>query len=265
MVFLKQVVNRFRKSISVYDFGIFLKRMELLCMYDVIKKYEKVPEDIVERYAKIEESASINESMPNKDGALCSKIKAIWPEIRVCGTALTVQCGIADNIMLHKAISMAGPGDVLMVTNGNYDEAGGLFGGMMAASLRARGAAGIVIEGACRDTILIKELGFPVFAQNVCIKATTKITPGKINHPIVIGGVRVQPGDLVFGDNDSVVVVPREIAEQVLEAAEQREEKEAAMLPKILAGEMTTYDMFKENYRKLMLSEERASLRSGAL
>lgn len=225
-------------------------------MYDVIKKYEKVPDDIVARYAKIDESASINESMPNKDGALCSRIKAIWPEMRLCGTALTVQCAVADNIMLHKAISMAGPGDVLMVTNGNYDEAGGLFGGMMAASLKTRGAAGIVIEGACRDTVLIKELGFPVFAQNVCIKATTKFSPGKINHPIVIGGVSVKPGDLVFGDNDSVVVVPRELAEQVLEAAERREANEEVMLPKILKGEMTTFDMFRENYNKLMLSEE---------
>lgn len=111
---------------------------------------------------------------------------------------------------------MAGPGDVVMVTNGDFDEAGGMFGGMMAASLKSRGAAGLVMEGAVRDTMLIKELEFPVFARNVCIKATTKLCPGRINHPIVIGGVYVKPGDLVFGDNDSVVVVPREIALQVL-------------------------------------------------
>ena len=203
-------------------------------MYDVIKTYEKVPRDIVERYSKLEESASINESMPNKDGALCSKIHAIWPELRVCGTAMTVQCGIGDNVMLHKAISMAGPGDVLMVTNGNFDEAGGLFGGMMAASLKSRGAAGLVMEGAVRDTVLIKQLGFPVFARNVCIKATTKLCPGRINHPIVIGGVYVKPGDLVFGDNDSVVVVPREMAEQMLEVAEAREKREEGFLQRIL-------------------------------
>ncbi len=225
-------------------------------MYDVIKTYEKVPRDIVERYSKLEESASINESMPNKDGALCSKIHAIWPELRVCGTAMTVQCGIGDNVMLHKAISMAGPGDVLMVTNGNFDEAGGLFGGMMAASLKSRGAAGLVMEGAVRDTVLIKQLGFPVFARNVCIKATTKLCPGRINHPIVIGGVYVKPGDLVFGDNDSVVVVPREMAEQVLEVAEAREKREEGFLQRILRCETTTFEMFKDNYAKLNLSEE---------
>lgn len=225
-------------------------------MYDVIKKFERVPADIVERYSRLEESASINESMPEKNGALNSSIKTIWPEARMCGTAFTVQCGIADNIMLHKAISLAGPGDVLMVTNGDYNEAGGIFGGMMAASLKTRGAAGIVIEGGCRDTIMIKDVGLPVFAQNVCIKPSTKLVPGKINHPIVIGGVKVNPGDLVFGDNDGVVVVPRELAESVLEVAEEREKREALTLPKILNGETVTFDMFIDNYKKLNLTEE---------
>lgn len=225
-------------------------------MYDVIKGYERVSSDIVDRYSKIEESASINESMPNKDGALNSRIRALWPEARVCGTAMTVQCGIGDNVMLHKAISMAGPGDVLMVINGDFDEGGGLFGGMMAASLKARGAAGIVIEGACRDTILIKQLGFPVFARNICIKASTKVCPGKINCPIVIGGVYVKPGDLVYGDADGVVVVPREIAEEVLEIAEKREKNEEKLLQRILNGETTTYEMFEENFKRLKLSEE---------
>ena len=225
-------------------------------MLDVIRTYDRVSQDLVRRYSKLEESASINESMPNRDGALNSRIKAVWPEMRMCGAALTVQCGIGDNVMLHKAISMAGPGDVLLVTNGDFDEGGGMFGGMMAASLKAKGAAGLVIEGACRDTVLIKELGFPVFSRNVCIKAATKMCPGRINHPIVIGGVRVCPGDLVFGDNDGVVVVPREMAQSVLEVAEQREIREAAMLKKIQNGEMTTFDLFRENYIKLQLREE---------
>ena len=225
-------------------------------MYDVIKTYEKTPAKLVERFSVLEESASINESMPNKDGALSSDFRPIWPGIRLCGTAMTVQCGVGDNVMLHKAISMAGPGDVLMVTNGNFNEGGGLFGGMMAASLKARGAAGIIIEGACRDTMLIKDLGFPVFARNICIKATTKLCPGKINHPLVIGGVYVNPGDLVFADNDSIVVVPKEIAAKVLEVAEAREAKEEGLFKQILNKETTTFEMFKSNYEKLNLSEE---------
>lgn len=226
-------------------------------MYDVIKTYEKTPKEIVESFYEIEESASINESMPNKDGALESRIKPVWPETRMCGVALTVQCGIGDNVILHKAISMAQPGDVLIVSNGDYDEAGGMFGGMMAASLKSRGAAGIVIEGACRDTMLIKKLNFPVFSRNISIKATTKLCPGRINHPIVVGGVLVHPGDLIFGDNDGVVVVPREQAEEILKIAQAREKKEECLLQRILRCETTTFDMFKDNYNKLNLSEEK--------
>lgn len=176
--------------------------------------------------------------------------------MRICGVALTVQCGVGDNIMLHKAISIAQPGDVLMVVNGYYYEAGGMFGGMMAANLKARGASGLVIEGACRDTILIKELGFPVFSRNISIKATTKLCPGKINHPIVIGGVLVHPGDLIFGDNDGVVVVSKEKAKDILAIAQAREKKEEDLLKKILRCETATFDMFKDNYYKLNLSEE---------
>jgi 4-hydroxy-4-methyl-2-oxoglutarate aldolase len=226
-------------------------------MYDVIKTFKKTPKEIVEAYSKVDESASINESMPNKDGALNSHIKPIWPGTRMCGTAFTVQSGIGDNIMLHKAISMAKPGDVLMVTNGHYDEAGGMLGGMMAASLKAAGAAGLVIEGACRDTMLIKDLELPVFALNVSIKATTKLCPGKINHPVVIGGVLVNPGDIVFGDNDGVVVVPREQAEHVLAVSQAREAKEAEFLKRILNKEVSTFDMFTANYEKLGLTEEK--------
>lgn len=225
-------------------------------MYDVIKTYARVAPETVAAFAALEESASINESMVNRDGALDSRIKPVWPGARMCGVAFTVQCGIGDNIMLHKAISMARPGDVLLVTNGQYDEAGGMFGGMMAASLKSRGAAGLVIEGACRDTIMLKEMGLPVFSRNISIKATTKCCPGRINHPIVVGGVLVCPGDLVFGDNDGVVVVPREQADSVLAAAQARENRENTLLPHILAGESTTFDMFRENYLSLGLSEE---------
>lgn len=225
-------------------------------MYDVIKNYPKTSEDMVKGFSQLEESASINEAMKNKDGALMSYIKPVHRGTKMCGTAMTVQCGIGDNIMLHKAISMAKPGDVLMVVNGMHDEAGGLFGAMMAASLKSRGAAGIVIEGASRDAAMIGELGFPVFSKNISVKPTTKLCPGKINHPIVIGGVRVNPGDLVFGDDDGVVVVPREEAEEVLRVARERENNEEEFLKDILGGKATTFDLFKEAYQKLNLSEE---------
>lgn len=225
-------------------------------VFDIIMQFERTSPEIVKEYAKLQESASINESLPQKNGALHSSIRAVWPGMRLCGTAFTVQCGVGDNIMLHKAITLVRPGEVLMVTNRDYDEAGGMFGGMMAASAKARGAAGLVIEGACRDTMLIKELNFPTFARNICIKATTKAIPGLINHPIIIGGVLVHPGDLVFGDNDSVVVVPREQAAEVLKIAKEREEREDRQLQQILDGGLCTFDFFSTSYQKLNLKEE---------
>ena len=225
-------------------------------MKDVITKYERVPAEIIEAYKSVGESASINEALPDKDGALDSKIKPIWTDCKTCGAALTVQCWPGDNLMLHKAISMLSPNDVLVVVNGGYDEAGGMFGEIMASCVVAKKGAGLVIEGACRDTVAIRKMGLPVFATNVSIKPTTKALPGKINHPVIIGGVSVEPGDLIFGDNDGIVVVPKALAAEVLEKVQKREKNEAAMLEKIARGELITFDAFKKAYDSLGLSED---------
>lgn len=227
-------------------------------MYDVIKSYNRPSMDLIESFAKVGESASINECLPNKDGALDYHIKPVWPGMRLCGIALTVQCGAGDNIMLHKAISIALPGDVLVVVNHNNNEAGGMFGGLMAASCKARGVAGLAIEGSCRDTMMIKDLNLPVFSSGVSIKPSTKRLPGKINHPIIIGGVLVRPGDIIFGDNDGIVAIPLTIAEQVLEEVTKREEKENIYSQKILSGEEIIFTCagFDKLYNSLNLKEE---------
>lgn len=231
--------------------------MEVKKVYDIIKNYKRPSKELIEAFSKIEETASIHEVM-GKKGALNHKIKPIWPETRVCGSALTVECGVGDNIMLHKAISMIQPGDVLVVTCGQYKNAGGMFGGMMGASAKAMGAAGLVIEGACRDTIAMKEFNFPVFAMDVSVKGTTKCQKGTINHQIHIGDIPINPGDIVVGDNDGVVVVPLEIAEEVLRAAQEREAHEAEIAKKILAGEGIVYNLagFDKVFEKLGLTEE---------
>lgn len=224
-------------------------------MYDVVKRYDKVSSDLIDAYRKIGESATIYESLPLKNGAITS-IKPVWRGARVCGRALTVSCPASDNLMLHKAISMAGPHDVIVVVAEGHSKAGGMFGGMMAASLQRQGAAGIILECACRDTGFIEEIRLPVFSRTVNVRATTKKLPGKINHPVILDGVLIHPGDLLFGDDDGVVVIPREEAEKVLIAARQREENETAMLKKIRNGEIITFDIFKQDYERLGLSEE---------
>jgi 4-hydroxy-4-methyl-2-oxoglutarate aldolase len=228
-------------------------------MYDIIKKYEKVCPKLVALYSVFEESASIHESMGmNSRSVMDMDIRPVWPGMRLCGTAFTVQTRLGDNLIVHKALDMLKPGDVLVIATGGNNTTGGLWGAMMTASAKEKGCAGMVTDGAVRDSMLIKELGFPVFSRGLTVKGATKALPGKINHPVMIGGILVNPGDLIFADNDSVVVVPREQAQEVYEKTLARENKEADLLKKIQSGEGTTYNLagFDAVFAKLGLSEE---------
>ena len=226
-------------------------------MYDIIKHYEKVPAELVEKYAAFEESASIHESMGRRN-ALGGSVKPVWPGTRACGPAFTVQCRPGDNAILHKALDLLQPGDVLVVAYEGDTRTGGMWGGMMSASAQARGCVGLVTDGAVRDTMLMKELDFPVFAQGVNVVGTTKAFPGTINHTVTLCGVTVRPGDLVFADNDDVVIVPREEAQEVYNITLAREQKEELLLRRIKNGEGTTYNLsgFDKIVLTLNLSEE---------
>ena len=222
-------------------------------MFDVIKTYEKVSPELVEKYEQFEESASLHECM-GKKGAFGGKVKPVWPGSRVCGPAFTVEARPGDNLILHKAIDMLKPGDVLVVSYKGDTRTGGMWGGMMSASAQAKGCKGLITDGSVRDTMLMKELNWPVFSQGVNVEGTTKAFPGKINHPIQMCGVTINPGDLIFADNDDVVVGPREIAQQVYDETMAREEKEAVLLKRIQNGEGTTFDLsgFNKKYQAIL-------------
>lgn len=224
-------------------------------MFDIIKNYEKLSPELVAKYAKLEESASINECL-KVNGALNHDIRPVWPGSRMCGTAVTVCARAGDNLMLHKAITMIKPGDVLVITCDGFQESGGMWGGIMSNAAQTMGAAGMVIDGCVRDTMMMKEINFPVFSRGISVKRSTKALGGTINHPIVIGGVLVNPGDLVFGDNDSVVVVPREQAEEIYELAIAREQHEDNTLVRARKDGTVTYQTFAKEFEALHLSEE---------
>jgi 4-hydroxy-4-methyl-2-oxoglutarate aldolase len=137
--------------------------------------------------------------------------------------------------MLHKALEKAQPGDVLVASVGGHPE-GGYFGGLMAVSAVARRIGGLAIDGCIRDSAEIIEMGFPIFARGFCIQGTSKSVAGLINHPTVFGGTVVQPGDLILGDDDGLVVVERAEAESVLEKALQRVEAEARKSEQLRSG-----------------------------
>lgn len=223
---------------------------------DVVKHYSSVSDSLIERYRAIEESASINECQ-SSNGALQHDFRPVWPEQRAVGRAVTVEARPGDNLILHKAITMLKPNDFLVVTCNGFQESGGMWGGVMSLSAKTQGAVGMVIDGCIRDTIAIKRSGFNIWSRGISIKGSTKATPGKINHQIVVGNVVVNPGDLVFADNDAVVIIPQEHAEEVLEKAIQREKIEQEAERVIVNDPWYSFNThFKTKYASLGLTEE---------
>jgi len=154
---------------------------------------------------------------------------------RMVGTAFTVRTRPGDNLMVHKAIDMAAPGDVIMVdAGGALDNA--IIGELMSSWAAKRGVAGIVIDGAIRDSEALSDGDFPVYAAGVSHRGPWKDGPGEINVVVSIGGMVVRPGDLVAGDHDGLIAIAPEDAEGVITAAEAQYKKEQAAMADIKAG-----------------------------
>jgi hypothetical protein len=141
--------------------------------------------------------------------------------MKLAGSALTVEVRPGDNLMIHAAIAMAKPGDVLVI-DGKGDQGAALMGTIMMTACKKLGIAGVVMDGACRDSLEIDEMDFPVFSVGTNPNGPTKNIGGRIGHPVSIGGVTVNPGDFVIGDGDGVVVVEREKIESLLPLAPRR-------------------------------------------
>ena len=184
-------------------------------------------------------TATLHEAA-RKIGALPWAIKPVAPRFGFAGSALTVHSPGGDNLWLHRALDVAQPGDVMVVfASGAHEH--GYWGEIMTTMAKVRGLAGLVIDGCVRDGVLLDEIGFPVFARGLCIQGTGKDFDaiGWINHPITMGNVVVNAGDLVVGDVDGVVVIPQACAAEVIAAGEKRESDEAAILRRLEAGEST--------------------------
>ena len=192
-------------------------------MIHVIKTIPRPSSEMIGEFGRLA-SATIHEAS-GKKGYIDNAIKPIDKGMKICGPALTVQCAPGDNIMLHKALEQAHPGDVIVaVVGGAYNY--GYFGDLMATSALARGVGGLCIDGCIRDSAEIIKSGFPVFAKGICIRGTAKATIGLINYPTVFGGQTIFPGDLIFGDDDGLVVVRIEECSEVLTKAQARVRKE---------------------------------------
>lgn len=193
-------------------------------MVHVKTQIERPSTEIIEKFRELAAVATVYEASGRK-GAVDSNIKPVKRGVKLCGPAVTVECHPRDNLMLHKALEIASPGDVLVATTGEHYMAG-YWGDLMTTSAVARQLGGLAIDGCVRDSEGLCEIGFPTFSRGLSIVGTVKNTLGKVNHPIIFGGAIVNPGDLIMGDDDGMVIVPRERCEEVYAASRSRVEKE---------------------------------------
>jgi RraA family protein len=200
---------------------------------DVIRDIARISPELVARAAQY--PSSILADVAGRRGALSSRIAPLAPSMRLAGPALTIDVRPGDNLMIHAAMALAKPGDVLVI-DGKGDESCALMGEIMVSQCMAIGIAGVVMYGAVRDTEAIRELGFPMYAIGANPNGPSKLVPGRINWPVSVGGVTVNPGDLVVADADGVTIVEPAKVPAVLELAKKKLADEAARIEGIRNG-----------------------------
>ena len=180
-------------------------------------------------------TATIHEAL-GKSGNLPFELKPLAAGMRVCGPAYTVKAKAFSNINLHRAYANAQPGDVIVADCSGAYEAG-YWGDLLTAGAMRQGISGLVIDACVRDADAIETLGFAVFCRGIAIRGTGKDPGGSLNQPITIGDIIINPGDIVVGDRDGVVIVPKERLQEAIDNSWKREEKEAAVRARLNKGE----------------------------
>jgi 4-hydroxy-4-methyl-2-oxoglutarate aldolase len=201
----------------------------------VVRTIDRADSAVIDALAPIG-TATVHEAIGRR-GYVGPHIRPIQQGVRVAGSAVTVSCHPGDNLMIHAAVEVCQPGDVLVVAN-TAPSTHGMFGDLLASSLMARGVRGLVLDAGVRDSADLRTMGFAVWSRYVSCQGTVKASPGSVNVPIVLGEEVVWPGDVVCADDDGVVIVPRVEAGWALELSQGRLAKEEATRLRLQSGEL---------------------------
>ncbi len=204
-------------------------------MHKIVRKISRPDPEAVKILGELG-VATVHEAQ-GRTGLMKPYMRPIYPSAKAAGPAVTVLCQSGDNLMIHAAVEVCQPGDVLVVTTSS-DSTDGMFGDLLATSLAAHGVLGLIIDAGVRDVSELTAMDFPVWSRAISAQGTVKATAGSVNIPIVCAGASIQPGDVVVGDMDGVVVVPREHAAEVAKASQARVAKEEKNRHSLRQGEL---------------------------
>lgn len=203
--------------------------------HQIVRNIRRADADVIETLGRLG-VATVHEAQGRR-GLMAPYMRPIYSTARVVGSAVTISSQPGDNLMIHAAVEVCKPGDVLVVTT-TSESTDGMFGELLGVSCMAHGIRGLIIDAGIRDTAELTELNFPVWAKAISAQGTVKSTGGSVNIPVVAAGAIVNPGDVIIADSDGVVVVPRDWAAEVARLGQIRLEKEEKTRQRLRNGEL---------------------------